>query len=236
MSDRIVAKSEYDEIAFKLKSVLNQIKVFGELNEIENSDINNIIGKMDMVSDILNRPIIERKYELTSITEVIKLDFGEDIILHHIRALVDIPEYGVKKGDLGGALKGEGNLSHYGLSWVGENAWVLGNARVSDNALVTGNAMIFDNASINGNSRVYDNARVFGNAVITGNARVHGSSSVYGDILVYDNAEVSEHAKVFGRGHVNGNMIMTGNQLLVSCLFDNNTPEYSGIVASTDIC
>lgn len=46
--------------------------------------------------------------------------------LRRIRALVDIPTHCVKKGDLGGWIEKNKNLSHDG------NAWVSGNAVVCD--------------------------------------------------------------------------------------------------------
>lgn len=48
--------------------------------------------------------------------------------LHRMRATVDMPEHGVKVGDLGGWIEREDNL-------VG-NAWVYGNAQVYGNAWV----------------------------------------------------------------------------------------------------
>ena len=63
-------------------------------------------------------------YELTD--ETITVD-GRT--LHRIRALKDLPEHGVKKGDLGGFIEHENNLT--GDAWVGGNAWVSGEEAVS---------------------------------------------------------------------------------------------------------
>ena len=70
----------------------------------------------------------------------------------------------VSKGELGGYIEKEENLSQDG------NAWVSGNARVYGNAWVSGNA------------EVYGNARVYGNAEVSGNARVSGNAWVSGKI------------------------------------------------------
>ena len=48
--------------------------------------------------------------------------------LYRITALVDLP--GVRKGDLGGLIEGEHNLSHEGTCWVSGQARVSGEARV----------------------------------------------------------------------------------------------------------
>ena len=68
---------------------------------------------------------MEKKYELTEETVEV-----EEITLHRIRALRDIERYGVKKGDLGGFIEKEDNLSHGGNAWVSSNAWVYDNAKV----------------------------------------------------------------------------------------------------------
>ena len=54
---------------------------------------------------------MSKKYELTE--EVMEY---EGVILHRIKALKDFGD--VKKGDLGGWIKSEENLSQEGLCWV----------------------------------------------------------------------------------------------------------------------
>ncbi len=67
-------------------------------------------------------------------------------VLHRIEALRDFVY--VKKGDKGGYVESEDNLSHEGNCWVADNALVCTNARVSGNAYVFGNACILGNAQI----------------------------------------------------------------------------------------
>lgn len=93
------------------------------------------------------------KYELTDETN------GSG--LRRIRALRDIPRYGVKEGDLGGWVESEGNLTQEG------DCWVFDNAQVSDTALIYGDAQVFDAARVFGNAQVFDNARVFDNAQVS---------------------------------------------------------------------
>lgn len=109
------------------------------------------------------------KYELL-IDDTIYV-FG--VTLFRIKALISFGN--VKKGDLGGYVEKEDNLSHYG------NAWVYGNARVFGNAEVFGNARVFGNAKVYGNARVYGNVEVFGNAKVSDNAKVFGNAKVSGD-------------------------------------------------------
>lgn len=56
--------------------------------------------------------------------------------LHRIKALASFGN--VKKGDIGGWIETEKNLSESGNVWVSDDAWVYGNARVSNDAWVCG--------------------------------------------------------------------------------------------------
>lgn len=66
--------------------------------------------------------------------------------LFRIKALVDIEEYGVKKGDLGGWIEKEDNLSQSG------NAWIFGEAKVSGDAEVSGSAKVSGSAEVSGDA------------------------------------------------------------------------------------
>lgn len=72
----------------------------------------------------------KKKYKLTDTTKVI---FG--IAFYQIRATADFGN--IKKGELGGFVEKEGNLSQDG------NAWVYGNARVYGDAWVYGDARVY---------------------------------------------------------------------------------------------
>lgn len=75
------------------------------------------------------------KYKLTKNTKKIA-----NTILYQIKAEKSFSN--VKKGDLGGWIKSEDNLSQSGNAWVSGNARVSGNAWISDDACVSGNARI----------------------------------------------------------------------------------------------
>ena len=110
--------------------------------------------------------------------------------LYRIRALYDMKENGVMKGDLGGLIAKESNLSHNGKCWVYSKAEINGNAVVSGNAAVFGHAYVNGRAKIRGNAKVYDNAKILGNSDIRGNAEI------LGDCIIMDNAVVRDHATV----------------------------------------
>ena len=68
-----------------------------------------------------------KKYELTSETKVIN-----GLELHRIKAIESFGS--VEKGELGGWIESEKNLSQDGDAWVFDNARVYGDAKVSGNA------------------------------------------------------------------------------------------------------
>ncbi len=104
----------------------------------------------------------------------------------------------IEKGELGGYIEKEENLSQENNAWVYGDARVSGNARVYGDAWVYGNAWVSGDARVFGDARVYGNARVYGDAWVFGDARVSGNARVYGDARVYGNAWVSGDAQVYG--------------------------------------
>lgn len=123
-----------------------------------------------------------KKYE---ILENIFIQPEDGVKLYRIRALRDIGM--VKKGQLGGFIEKEYNLSQDGESWVGGNAWVSMNARVSDNAIVSGDAIVFGRAKILNDAIVTDNAKVYDNTRVIDNAKVYGNVKIGGNSLIEDN-------------------------------------------------
>ena len=153
----------------------------------------------------------EKKYELLE-NDTIEI---VDHVLHRIRALKDFRD--VKKGDLGGYVEKESNLSHEGNCWIYDNACIYGNACAYGNAWVYGNAHVFGDACIYGNARVYDDAhvsdaaQVYGDAWIHGNACVFDDAQVSGNACIYDDVHVYDDVQVFGDACVSGNAWIHNN-------------------------
>jgi hypothetical protein len=109
----------------------------------------------------------KKKYKLIKSDKTV---FGKP--LFQVQALVSFGD--VKKGDKGGFIEGEENLSHegdawvFGDAWVSGNAWVYGSARVFGDAWVSGDARVYGNAWVSGDAKVYGDAMVFGNARVSG--------------------------------------------------------------------
>ena len=126
-------------------------------------------------------------------------------ILHRIRALKDFGD--VRKGDLGGWIKSEENLSQEGLCWVYDDARVLDHAVVRDCAIVCDHAVVRNSAIVKDYSRINDYARISDRATVSGAAHVYGHASVRGN------------AKVFGKAVLNTN-IMVGKNARISYRHD----------------
>ena len=144
---------------------------------------------------------MEKKYKLTEES----IDF-RGTTLYRIEALKDFGK--VIKGDKGGFVESEKNLSQLGNCWIYHNAKVYGvakvygNAIVCDDAEVYGDADIFDDADVYGNARVSGEANVFGYAHVFGNAKVYGYANIYDIATVNDDAEVYDNAKIYNNAHV----------------------------------
>ena len=139
-----------------------------------------------------------KKYKLTNET----IQVGGHT-LHRIEALKDFGN--VKKGDEGGFIEKEDNLSQSDNCWVYNDAKVFGNAMVSDDVLVFGNAQVYDKAKVFGKAMVFNDAvicgdaQVWGNAEVWDNARVYGNARVWGYASIYGNVRVYGNARVYGR-------------------------------------
>ena len=142
--------------------------------------------------------------------------------IFRIRAIRDIPEKGVRKGEWGGLIEKEYNLDQAYDCWIWYGAKVTGNARVThdveirDTAKISGFANIYYEAKITGNAEVYDKATITGNAIAEGNAKIYGSAKLDDYAVVTDNAEVRgnaivrKHATVTRNAKVGGNAEVTG--------------------------
>ena len=139
----------------------------------------------------------DKKYKLTD--ECITFSNRK---LYRIEALKDFSD--VEKGEKGGFVENERNLSQE------NNCWIYDDAKVFDNASVFGNAIVGENACIK------DNASVFGNAIVSGNAKIYGYAKIYGNALIYENAVVCENAEVYEFAIVDGNAMISGDATVVS--------------------
>lgn len=151
------------------------------------------------------------KYKIR--TDISKQIF--DSTLYRIEALRDFCQ--VKKGDLGGWIEKEDNLSQRGTCWVFDDAMVFQNAKVTDNAIVCDNVHIFGCAILENDVSVYDRVLICGNAKLSNNAHVHDkvtisdNAHVYGYAYIFNEVRIYDNAKVQGHVELSGNITICNN-------------------------
>lgn len=141
--------------------------------------------------------MIEKKYKITDETIIY---FGR--VLKKIEALKDFAN--VHKGDKGGYVETENNLSQEGDCWIYEEAKVFDFAKIYDNARIGDYACVFRHAKVYGNALICHNARVFGNAQVFGNAVIYNNAVITGYAKVYDCAVVRNRAVVGDSANIHG--------------------------------
>lgn len=116
---------------------------------------------------------MQKKYELL-LGDSISVG---DHKLYRIRALRDFGA--VRRGDLGGYIECDKNLSHEGEAWVAQEAQVYGeSAHVGENAQARGQSWVL--GRVEGEAVVDDLAIIAAEARIIGNVVVHGDEIVSG--------------------------------------------------------
>ena len=164
------------------------------------------------------------KYEITDIAH------PDNPRLHRIRALVDIPMYGVKAGDLGGYIEKEDNLSQYSNCWVSGNGCVTGNGCVKDNGCVSGNGCVRDNGCVSGNGRVSGNGCVADNGCVSGNGWVRDNGCVFGDAIINKPTDILTIAPLGSR---NACLTILCNKTCTTDCFKGTIDEFLAAVKET---
>ena len=147
---------------------------------------------------------MEKKYILTDI----KKEY-DGHTLYRIESLKDfilINGKEIRKGDLGGWVESENNLSQEGSCWIYDECMMYENAIRSDNSIGYGNSQQFGNSKQYGNSQQSGDSQQFGNSkqsgysqqfedsVQTGNSRQFGNSNQFGCSIADKDMSLSGHS------------------------------------------
>jgi hypothetical protein len=108
----------------------------------------------------------ERKYRLTNEEKLL----ADGKIVHRIEALFDFGD--VKKGQLGGFIECEENLSHFGSCWVYDEAVVCERASVQDSARVRGTAYMGGRSVLKDHAILASDARMVKHASLGGHSKI----------------------------------------------------------------
>lgn len=157
----------------------------------------------------------EKKYTFTG-EEIFK--YGE--VLKRIIALKNFGN--VKKGEKGGFIESERNLSHEGNCWVADEAIVKDQAQIYGDAQIKNESCVCENARIGDKVYVVDEAYICGRSWILDNAHIGGRARIYGEVRIEDNvcidgnaqiggqARVLEHARISGLVEISGMACISG--------------------------
>lgn len=159
------------------------------------------------------------KYALTDLTII---DEEKGISLYRIVALKNFDTIlgHVKKGELGGYVCGEHNLSQKGNCWIYANGKASGQAMVLEEAIVCDFAVIQDDAEISGNAILKNYAIAREQAIITGECEIRGHAIIEGNVylggiyVVSDYAVISGDVRTSGSGHIINKAYIYGKVIL----------------------
>ncbi|WP_044470423.1 hypothetical protein [Mannheimia massilioguelmaensis] len=160
----------------------------------------------------------------------------------------------VKKGDLGGYIEKESNLSQKGNCWITKAVYVLDNARVENDAVIECCCVVRENSRVFGRAWLSDERFKKYKSDISGQAKIYGDAFIYkvgltmaDNAKIYGNAEashtqfdISDNA-IFSAGRVTGNdkghiTVRDNAEIRGGCLDDNccvsgNAKIYGGCVS-----
>lgn len=125
--------------------------------------------------------------------------------LYQIQALRNIRSIDIKKGDLGGYVESENNLSQEGDCWV---HYAEDKHYGSDYGIICGNASVIENAQLYLRVIISDNAQISGNVVLRGSLGNFG-------ILILENAKIQDKVNISSfpnsRIWISDNALISGN-------------------------
>ena len=140
-----------------------------------------------------------QKYEMLKDDTI---EIGEGyyaIVLHRIRALKSFND--VQKGDLGGYIEQEENLSHDGNCWIYYNAIASGDAEVSEDAQIHGGTVVSGRVKVYGNTCTYGDVQLRGNARVFGTVKLVNGTIVRDESLIYGKSYIKDSV-ICGESHI----------------------------------
>lgn len=171
------------------------------------------------------------KYEIDKTLSKIN---DQGVTLYRVRKISNDPN---SKGEIGGWVETENNLSQQGKCWIYDEVEVSGEAKIKEDACIFQNVKIRDKvevkgkAVIKGDVEIYENASISGNVFILGigNTKIHGHANISGDTCIWgnsieiygsavieggylsDNVKIYDHAKIKHFASLSGDVEAFGN-------------------------
>lgn len=121
----------------------------------------------------------DKKYELVSET-IHKFYYRP---MYRIRALKDFSD--VKKGQFGGYVESEENLSQTGNCWIYDESIVGNGARVLDDAVVKDSSVVINGSEVSDNAVIEKGSRIDESSVVCDRSRVISSLVTESSAVIY---------------------------------------------------
>ena len=184
-----------------------------------------------------------RKYEIL-MDEENTIEWGGRV-LHRIKALKDFGD--VKKGDIGGFVEKETNLSHEGNCWIYDNAKAMDNSKVYGNSRMYGYSKVYGNSGMYGYSKMFDYSEMYDNSSMNDYSEIYDYSEMYDNSAMYDYSEMHDNSRMYDCSEMYNNSAMYDNSTMYdySIMYDNSemynnstlknkTRLYGKLVSSVD--
>lgn len=130
----------------------------------------------------------------TSTTKNDKYEFTNNVIICEGKSLIQIralKDFGnVRKGDLGGYIESEKNLSKYGDCWIYDYSKVYGDCIVSENSVVKNFSIVKDNCFLYGNTNV-SGSQLYGKITTSGDVTIR-NSIISGKIFICNISTITD--------------------------------------------
>lgn len=131
----------------------------------------------------------DKKYEL--VPETVTKFYSRP--MYRIRALKDFSD--VKKGQYGGYVESEENLSQTGNCWIYDDSIVCKGSRVIDNAIVKDSSTVTSYSEISDDAIIEKGSRIDDSSVVCDQSRVIDSLVTEGSAIIY-NSTVHENSMI----------------------------------------
>lgn len=138
--------------------------------------------------------------------------------LYRIEAIKDFGD--VKKGDKGGLVESEYNLSQEGNCWLYDDAIcydkgrILVDAKVKNYARVFGHALVTGFAEVSEQPWIHENALVGCHAKVQNSSHIQGHSFIGGSALITDEAVIADYALIDDFARVGGQVVVEGSTVI----------------------
>mgnify|MGYP003627980356 CR=1 FL=1 len=143
-----------------------------------------------------------------------KYELGESKVFMGIEVyrVVALKSFGnVTKGDIGGWVEDEDNLSQQGNCWIFDEAMAVNRSMVAGNAEMHDYSKMLDDSMIWDHSRMYDNAQMCNNSGMYDNSKMLNNSEMHDSSEMWDNSKMSGNSKMFNNSRMYGTAELLGN-------------------------